>query len=231
MFDVVVANGRFFGGGMKMCPDAVADDGLLDVVTIGDVTKRDLMLTMPKIYRGTHLPHPKAEALRGRVVTVETAEPVPVELDGEQPGTTPARFEVLPGAMRLRVPASTPRESDDAGPSVTIVQLTDCHLFTDPDGSLRDIATRPRLRRVIEDIRDRVPDFDFLVVTGDTAHDEAQRDLRGVPRRSSATGSTGSGSSPATTTTGRRSERVFPDALPSDRRPRRLSSSRRTAGS
>ena len=105
MFDVVVANGRFFGGGMKMCPDAVPGDGLLDVVTIGDVTKRDLVLTMPKIYRGTHLPHPKAEALRGRVVTVETAEPVPVELDGEQPGTTPARFEVLPGALRLRVPA------------------------------------------------------------------------------------------------------------------------------
>ena len=107
MFDVIVANGRFFGGGMKMCPDAVADDGLLDVVTIGDVTKRDLVMTMPKIYRGTHLPHPKAEAMRGRVVTVETDEPVPVELDGEQPGTTPARFEVLPGAMRLRVPASS----------------------------------------------------------------------------------------------------------------------------
>jgi len=107
MFDIVVANGRFFGGGMKMCPDAVVDDGLLDVVAIGDVTKRDLMMTMPKIYRGTHLPHPKAEALRGRVVTVETAEPVPVELDGEQPGTTPARFEVLPGALRLRVPAAS----------------------------------------------------------------------------------------------------------------------------
>lgn len=91
-----------------MCPDAVPDDGLFDVVTIGDVTKRDLVLTMPKIYRGTHLPHPKAEALRGKVVTVETAEPVPVELDGEQPGTTPARFEVLRDALRLRVPAPSP---------------------------------------------------------------------------------------------------------------------------
>ncbi len=106
MFDVVVANGRFFGGGMQMCPEAVPDDGLLDVVTIGDVTRRDLVLTMPKIYRGTHLPHPKAEALRGREVTVDTVEPVPVELDGEQPGTTPARFTVVPDAMRLRVPAA-----------------------------------------------------------------------------------------------------------------------------
>ena len=60
MFDIVVANGRYFGGGMKMCPEAEPDDGLFDVVTIGDVTKRDLVTTMPKIYRGTHLPHPKA---------------------------------------------------------------------------------------------------------------------------------------------------------------------------
>jgi diacylglycerol kinase (ATP) len=107
MFDIVVANGRYFGGGMKMCPDALPGDGLFDVVAIGDVTKRDLVLTMPKIYRGTHLPHPKAEALRGRVVTVETDEAVPVELDGEQPGTTPARFEVVPGALRLRVPPAS----------------------------------------------------------------------------------------------------------------------------
>jgi diacylglycerol kinase (ATP) len=106
MFDVVVANGRFFGGGMKMCPDAEPDDGVFDVVTIGDVTKRDLITTMPKIYRGTHLPHPKAEALRGANITIETVEPVPIELDGEQPGTTPARVEVLPGALRLRVPPS-----------------------------------------------------------------------------------------------------------------------------
>jgi diacylglycerol kinase family enzyme len=59
---------------------------------------------MPKIYRGTHLPHPKAELLRGTTVLVEADEPIPVELDGEQPGTTPVRFELVPGALRLRVP-------------------------------------------------------------------------------------------------------------------------------
>lgn len=105
LFDVVVANGRFFGGGMQICPEAVSDDGLFDVLTIGDVTKRDLVQTMPKIYRGTHLPHPKAELLRGRTVTVDADLPLPVQLDGEQPGTTPVRFEVAPGALRLRVPA------------------------------------------------------------------------------------------------------------------------------
>jgi YegS/Rv2252/BmrU family lipid kinase len=105
MFDVVVANGRFFGGGMKICPDAEPDDGMFDVVTIGDVTRRDLVTTMPKIYRGTYLPHPKAELLRGATVTLDADVPLPLELDGEQPGTTPARFEIVPGALRLRVPA------------------------------------------------------------------------------------------------------------------------------
>ncbi len=107
MTDVVVANGRFFGGGMKICPDAVPDDGLFDVLTIGDVTKRDLVVTMPKIYRGTHLPHPKGELLRGRTCAIESDEPIPIQLDGEQPGTTPVRFEVLPLALRVLVPAGT----------------------------------------------------------------------------------------------------------------------------
>jgi YegS/Rv2252/BmrU family lipid kinase len=105
MLDVIVANCEWLGGGMHMTPNAKPDDGLFDVLLIGDVTKRDLVQTLPKIYRGTHLPHPKAEELRGRTVRVDALTPLPVELDGEQPGTTPATFEVVPGALRLRVPA------------------------------------------------------------------------------------------------------------------------------
>ena len=104
MHDVFVANGPFVGGGMKICPDAVPDDGAFDVLLIGDISKRDLLMTMPKIFRGTHLPHPKAELLRGSQVTVDAAEPLPVELDGEQPGTTPVRFELVPRTLRVRVP-------------------------------------------------------------------------------------------------------------------------------
>jgi diacylglycerol kinase (ATP) len=104
IIDVLVANGRYLAGGMMMLPEAEPDDGLFDVLVIGDVTKRDLLLTLPKSYRGKHLPHPRLEVLRGRVVTVDADEPLPIELDGEQPGTTPARFEVVPGALRLRVP-------------------------------------------------------------------------------------------------------------------------------
>jgi diacylglycerol kinase family enzyme len=104
MHDVVVANGPYFGGGMKICPDAKPDDGVFDVLLIGDITKRDLAVTLPKIFRGTHLPHPKAELLRGAVVTVDSAVQLPIELDGEQPGTTPARFELAANALRVRVP-------------------------------------------------------------------------------------------------------------------------------
>jgi YegS/Rv2252/BmrU family lipid kinase len=104
MHDVIVANGPFFGGGMKICPDAKPDDGAFDVLLIGDLTKRDLLFTLPKTFRGTHLPHPKAELIRGARVSVEAPDPLPIELDGEQPGTTPVTFEVVPQALRVRVP-------------------------------------------------------------------------------------------------------------------------------
>jgi len=104
MYDVIVANGPFLGGGMKLCPEADPGDGTFDVLVIGDLAKRDLVLTLPKIFRGTHLPHPRAELLHGTTVTVEAPEPLPIQLDGEQPGTTPARFELVPQALRVRVP-------------------------------------------------------------------------------------------------------------------------------
>jgi YegS/Rv2252/BmrU family lipid kinase len=103
MHDVVVANGPYFGGGMKIAPDADPADGMFDVLLIGDLTKRDLLVTLPKTFRGRHLPHPKAELLRGTRVSVEAREPLPIQLDGEQPGTTPASFEVVPKAVRVRV--------------------------------------------------------------------------------------------------------------------------------
>jgi YegS/Rv2252/BmrU family lipid kinase len=105
MEDVLVGNTEYHNGGMRLCPGALPDDGLFDVLLIGDVTKRELVTTLPKIYRGTHLPHPKAELLRGREVLIDSPEPLPVELDGEQPGTTPVRFELVPRALRVRVPS------------------------------------------------------------------------------------------------------------------------------
>ena len=105
MEDVIVALGRYQAGGMMVTPDAEPDDGLFDVLLVKDASKPEVLRVLPKIYRGKHLPHPKAEVLRGRVVEVASDDPLPVQLDGEQPGTTPARFEVVPSAVRLRVPS------------------------------------------------------------------------------------------------------------------------------
>jgi diacylglycerol kinase (ATP) len=106
MHDVIVANGTWHGGGMKLAPDARQDDGVFDVVLIGDVTKLDFLTTAPKLYSGRYLSHPKVELLQSSSVAIRATEPLPLEVDGEPIGATPARFEVVPSALRLRVPAA-----------------------------------------------------------------------------------------------------------------------------
>jgi YegS/Rv2252/BmrU family lipid kinase len=106
MHDVIVANGNWHGGGMKLAPEARQDDGAFDVVTIGDVTKLDFLTTAPRLYSGRYLSHPKVELLRSASVAISAAEPLPLEVDGEPIGSTPARFEVVPSALRLRVPTA-----------------------------------------------------------------------------------------------------------------------------
>jgi diacylglycerol kinase (ATP) len=104
LYEVLVANGAYTAGGMRVAPDAVPDDGQFDAVLIGDFTKAEFAVTFPKIYRGTHVGHRKVDVVRASVVGVSAQELLPVVLDGEQPGTTPARFEIVPAAIRLRVP-------------------------------------------------------------------------------------------------------------------------------
>jgi len=106
LHDVIVANGRYHGGGMKLAPDARQDDGLFDVILIGDVTKLDFATTSPKLYSGRYLSHPKVELLQSSTAAIDAARPLPLEVDGEPIGTTPAQFEVVPAALRLRVPAA-----------------------------------------------------------------------------------------------------------------------------
>lgn len=100
---VAVCNGSRFGGGMLMAPEALPDDGLLDVVVIGDIGKIDLALNLPRLYRGTHLDHRKVHAFRGREVRVDTPAPAPLEIDGEHPGMTPFHVWIEPGALSVVV--------------------------------------------------------------------------------------------------------------------------------
>jgi diacylglycerol kinase (ATP) len=105
MHDVIVANGAWHGGGMMLAPDARPDDGMFDVVLIGDVSKLDFVTTAPKIYKGRHVTHPKVEVLRSATVAVDADEQLPLEVEGEQVGATPALFEIVRDALRVRVPA------------------------------------------------------------------------------------------------------------------------------
>jgi YegS/Rv2252/BmrU family lipid kinase len=103
VYSVAVANGRYFGGGMKMAPDAALDDGLFDVVTIGDVGVGTMIRHTSKIYSGTHIALPFVRVERARRVIAESTrgEEVLLDVDGEQPGRLPATFELLPGAVRV----------------------------------------------------------------------------------------------------------------------------------
>jgi YegS/Rv2252/BmrU family lipid kinase len=104
---VAVANGRFFGGGMMIAPDADPADGLLDVIVIRGYGKAQLIRSLNCLYDGSHLTHPAVVAYRGRRIRATPLDedgtgPVLIDADGEQPGSLPASFEILPGALTLR---------------------------------------------------------------------------------------------------------------------------------
>ena len=106
---VVVANGRYFGGGMRIAPDALLDDGLFDVVIVAAMSRARAITSMPSLYRGSHVGRPGVELRRARVVRVEHRDrPLLFDVEGEQVGQTPATITCLPGAISLYARANTP---------------------------------------------------------------------------------------------------------------------------
>jgi len=107
---LAIGNGRYFGGGMRITPLARTDDGLLDVVILGATDRRTLISELlPRVYRGSHLRHQAVHFARGTTITVEATPALPLELDGEIVGTTPARFTLLPSHLHLLVPPNEHR--------------------------------------------------------------------------------------------------------------------------
>ena len=98
---LAVNNGRYFGGAMKIAPDADPCDGLLDVVVVRDTGKASLLWNFPRVYRGTHINHPNAAACRASQIEVESPQRVLLQVDGELVGEAPARFRLLPGALNV----------------------------------------------------------------------------------------------------------------------------------
>lgn len=102
-----VCNGQFFGGGMRVAPDASPDDGLLDVIIMQDAPKTGVLKSLKEIQTGTHVKNPNVKVFRAKTVIATPVEatagaPVHIEADGESPGRLPAMFEVMPKALKFR---------------------------------------------------------------------------------------------------------------------------------
>lgn len=100
-----IANGRHFGGGMKIAPNARLDSGEFEIIILRGGSKLVLLRDLARVYRGAHMDHPMITALRGRQVTAEPVDPatrIPLDIDGESPGHLKAVFDILPGALTLQ---------------------------------------------------------------------------------------------------------------------------------
>jgi YegS/Rv2252/BmrU family lipid kinase len=103
---IAVANSKYAGGGMMFSPQARIDDGILDVVTACGLTRSAVMRELPRIHTGGHVANPKVRITQGQTARIETFAPedaLPIEVDGNLRGRTPAEFRILPGALRFVV--------------------------------------------------------------------------------------------------------------------------------
>ncbi|MEU8522981.1 YegS/Rv2252/BmrU family lipid kinase [Streptomyces sp. NBC_01216] len=100
-YTVVAANSGFYGFGRNIAPGALLDDGLLDVVVIGDAPKRHFFATMNELKTGAHVNRPQVEILRGREIRIEADRPLPYGADGEVDATVPVTVRVQPGALTV----------------------------------------------------------------------------------------------------------------------------------
>ncbi|MDP9119615.1 MAG: diacylglycerol kinase family lipid kinase [Actinomycetota bacterium] len=100
---VEVGSGRWTGGGMKVLPNAVMNDGVLDVCVVEALSKLAFMRAFPRVFLGSHTTHPKVRMRTGTRVQVEANRRVLVYADGELVGSLPAIFEVRPAALPVVV--------------------------------------------------------------------------------------------------------------------------------
>jgi YegS/Rv2252/BmrU family lipid kinase len=101
IFSINVGNGRYCGGGMRQTPEAMPDDGLLDVTVLREMGRIEIIRNLKLLYDGSILSHPKVDGYRARNLRVASESTLYVEADGESLGHTPASFTVIPGALRI----------------------------------------------------------------------------------------------------------------------------------
>jgi YegS/Rv2252/BmrU family lipid kinase len=107
-FSVAAANSRAYGGGMFIAPDAELDDGKLDVVWTGDISKTKFLRNLPSVFKGTHVERPEVGTRRAASVKIEADRPFAVYADGDHLADLPATVRVLPKALRVIAPEGKP---------------------------------------------------------------------------------------------------------------------------
>jgi YegS/Rv2252/BmrU family lipid kinase len=103
-YSVSVANSRAFGGGMFVAPDAELDDGMFDVVMVGEGGKLRFVGNLPKVFKGTHVELDEVRVFRAPHLELSASRPIPVYADGEHLTDLPAALRVLPRALSVIVP-------------------------------------------------------------------------------------------------------------------------------
>jgi YegS/Rv2252/BmrU family lipid kinase len=103
---VSIANGRYYGGGMKIAPQADCDDGLADVVVVGQMHRLKFLTTFPKVYAGKHVFMPQVHFYRAGRICVESNSSLPVHTDGDSAGLLPICVTMEKQVLRVRVPAN-----------------------------------------------------------------------------------------------------------------------------
>lgn len=99
LLSIAVCNGRAFGGGIYIAPEASAQDGLFDIVAIRNANLMDLLANLPKLKRGTLLEHPALTRWRATSVVVDSETLGPIDLDGDMWGAAPLTYTLLPSAL------------------------------------------------------------------------------------------------------------------------------------
>ena len=111
-YSVGAANSRAYGGGMRAAPDAMLDDGLLEIVVLESVGKLAFLTRiLPRVFSGAHVREPSVHVFRARALALSADRPFTMYADGDPIGELPVRVSALAGAVRMLVPRVAPRES------------------------------------------------------------------------------------------------------------------------
>jgi YegS/Rv2252/BmrU family lipid kinase len=120
---IIVSNAQLYARLVRVAAEAYLDDGLLDVCIFKGVNLASTVHHAIKVFARRHLRDPQVEYYRCRKVSISTATPLPVQVDGDPVGTTPMEFEIVPHALNIIVPRNSSQRLFLHAPGTTILEM------------------------------------------------------------------------------------------------------------